>query len=129
MNENPIASSVSVSSTTQSGTGCLGQIGWLFSGFVMPLGSFTFYRQAARKSVGGAILFFLVFTLTISLLASLGIGKTLLSVGAEIKTAFEDGTIPKIVIRDGLAEVEGRQPSILVDEFDRTGSRDRKSVV
>jgi len=120
MNEEPVTSQTSTSAT---GSGCLGDLGWLSSGFIMPLGSITFYRKAAQKSVGGAILFFFLFTLTIAFIASVGIGRAFLSMGDDIRTSFEDGTIPEIVIRNGVAEVNGAQPVILIDTYANGGSR------
>ena len=40
----------------------LDELLWLAMGLVLPAGSFTFYKKAARRSAGWAILFFFLFT-------------------------------------------------------------------
>jgi hypothetical protein len=97
--------------------GCLGELVWFFSGAVLPLGSFTFYRRAAQRSVANAMAFFLLFTLAIASLSTIGIGVSMASVTGDIRQAYADGTMPEIVIRGGVAEVQGPQPIILVDEL------------
>jgi hypothetical protein len=108
---------------TPARAGCLGEVGWFLSGFVLPLGSFSYYRKASQKSAGQAVLFFLLFTITASFFASIGMGVTLQAVGNEIRQSFEDGTVPEIVIRDGVAEVDGPQPVIVADIQDGTSPR------
>lgn len=112
-----------VQGATPARKGCLGELGWLLSGFILPLGSFSYYRKAAQKSVAQAILFFFVFTITSAFLVSLGVGKTFLEVGKDIRQSFEDGAVPEIVIRNGVAEVDGPQPVILADLQDDSNSR------
>ncbi len=96
--------------------GWLGELGWLFSGAVLPMGSATFYRKAVQRSVGGAILFFLLFTLVISILSTITIGVNMFLVIAGIQQAYANGEVPQIVIRNGIAEVDGPQPFILIDD-------------
>jgi hypothetical protein len=112
---------ISPSGTRNPGFG--GEIAWLFSGFIMPLGSFSFYRTAARRNVGRAILFFVIFTLTISTISSIATAEKLNSFGSAIRKPFQNGTVPEIVIRDGIAEVNGQQPVVLVDDTDSSGQR------
>lgn len=106
-----------------AGTGCLGELGWFIGGFILPLGSFSYYRKAAAKSAGQAILFFFLFTITASFLASIGLGVTMQAAGRDIRQSFEDGTMPEIVIRNGVAEVDGPQPIILADMRDDSSQR------
>ena len=108
---------------TPAGAGCLGEIGRFLSGLILPLGSFSFFRRAAQESAGRAILFFFVLTMAASFLASIGMGVTMQAVGDDIRQSFEDGTIPEIVIRDGVAEVDAPQPLILADIQDGTTPR------
>ncbi len=110
MNELPIPQP-----QTPAGAGCLGEVGRFLSGFILPLGSFSFYRRAAQKSAGQAILFFFVFTMAASFFASIGMGITMQTVGRDIRQSYEDGTIPVITIRNGVAEVDAPQPLILAD--------------
>jgi hypothetical protein len=104
-------------------TGCLGQVGWFLSGAVLPMASLSYYRKAAQKSVGSAILFFVFFTVILSTLSTISLAVGMFSIVGEIKQSFEDGTIPEITIRNGVAEVEGKQPYIMVNEADADGNR------
>jgi hypothetical protein len=106
-----------------SSSSCAGELGWLLSGFVMPLGSFSFFRKMAQRRVGMAILFFFIFTLTVSTISSIAAAEKLNSFSSEIRKSFQDGTIPEIVIRNGTAEVNGPQPAVLLDETNTSGQR------
>lgn len=103
------------------GTGCLGEIGWFLSGAVLPFSSLAFYHKAAQKSVGSAVLFFVTFTLAISTFITLSMAVTLFSVIGPIQQAYADGEVPVITITNGVAEVDGEQPYILVDGLDANG--------
>lgn len=105
----------------ENGTGCLGQLGWFFSGAVLPIGSFSYYRKAAQKSVGSAILFFVIFTLVISTLVTINFAVNAFSAMGSIQQAFADGEIPEITISNGIAEVSGEQPFIMLDGSDTNG--------
>jgi hypothetical protein len=102
-------------SETKNSTGCLGELGWFASGSVLPLVSLTFLRKASQRRVSLAILFFFSFTLIITLLSTVGLGVSMGVVTKDIRQAFEDGTFPEIIIRDGVAEVDSPQPIILFD--------------
>ena len=103
------------------GTGCLGQLGWFFSGAVLPMGSFSYYRKAAQKSVGSAILFFVFFTLVISALFTINVAVNIFSVIGSIQQAYADGEIPEITISKGIAEASGGQPYVMIDETNAGG--------
>jgi hypothetical protein len=105
------------------GAGCLGELGWFFSGAVLPIGSFSFYRKAAQKSVGSAILFFIIFTVALSTLATISVAVNAFSVIGSIQQAYADGQVPEVTIANGIAEVSGKQPFIMVDETDTNGRR------
>ena len=100
---------------TNTRSGCFGELGWFASGSVLPLASLTFFRKASQRRVGLAILFFFSFTLIITLLSTIGLGISMGVVTEDIRQAFEDGTFPEIIIRDGVAEVDAPQPIILFD--------------
>jgi len=117
--ENPIPESQD--GKKETGTGCLGQLGWFFSGAVLPIGSFSYYRKAAQKSVGSAILFFVFFTLVISTLATINVAVGTFSVIGSIQQAYADGEIPEITISNGIAEVSGEQPFIMIDDTTANG--------
>jgi len=103
--------------------GCLGQLGWFFSGAVLPMGSLSYYRKAAQKSVGSAILFFIIFTTAISIFSTINVAVGTFSVIATIQKSYADGKIPEITISNGVAEVSGKQPFILLDGSDASGRR------
>jgi hypothetical protein len=106
-----------------AGAGCLAELGWLASGFVLPLGSLSFYRQASRRRVGTAILFFFIFTMTIALVATLGLARNLFAAGQGVRETFESGSLPEIIIQDGVAQVQGHQPMIVVNDQSSNGQR------
>jgi len=105
----------------KNGAGCLEQLGWFFSGAVLPMGSFSYYRKAAQKSVGSAILFFVFFTVVISTLSSIATAVEIFPFNESIKSAYADGEIPEITISNGIAEVSGEQPFIMLDGVDSNG--------
>ncbi len=119
MDENIIPGSQS--EKKPNAAGCLGEAGWFFSGAVLPLGSFAYYRKATQKSVGSAILFFTVFTLLISALTTINLGITMFSVIKGIRQAYAEGRVPEITIIHGQAAVDGPQPFVLLDETDSSG--------
>ena len=98
--------------------GCLAELGWLGAGFVLPCASLTFYRRAARCRVVAAVAFFALFTLLITGLQTLSVGRALLSARRDIRELFESGKFPEIVIRDGVARVNAEQPLVLLDDGD-----------
>ncbi len=102
-------------------SGCLSELGWFFSGAVLPIGSLSFYRKASRRKVGIAILFFIVFTLALSTLSTIAMGKSMAMMVGDIHSAYQTGQIPEITIRNGIAEVTGPQPYIVADEQTSSG--------
>jgi Protein of unknown function (DUF1189) len=107
----------------ESGPGWLAEAGWFFSGAVLPMGSLSYYRRAAQRSVGSAILFFIVFTLAITSLVTINIAVNTFSVIGSIQQSYADGKIPEITISHGQAEVSGPQPYIMVDDASADGQR------
>jgi len=105
----------------ENGLNYLGQLGWFLSGTVLPMGSLSYYRKAAQKRVGSAILFFVVFTVAISTLASIALALSTFSFSSSIQKAYADGTIPEISISHGIASVNGDQPAILLNDRDASG--------
>jgi len=106
-----------------NGPGCLGEAGWFLSGAVLPMGSLAFYRKAVQKSVGSSILFFVIFTLVISTLITIGTGIAMFSAIRGIQQAYANGKIPEITISQGVADVKGRQPYIILDGMASNGKR------
>lgn len=105
----------------ENGAGCLGQLGWFFSGAILPMGSLSYYRKAAQKSVGSAILFFVVFTVVISTLSAIAIAVEIFSFNESIQSAYANGEVPEINISNGIAQVNGEQPFIMIDGVDSSG--------
>jgi hypothetical protein len=101
-----------------SNGGCLGELSWIAASFVLPLASSSFYRRAARRSTGSAVLFFMSFWAIITLVTTLGLTLKLGQASSEIRRAFDTGAIPQITIHNGIATVQGKQPVILVDNND-----------
>ncbi len=99
----------------------LENVAWFFSGAVLPLGSFSFYRSAARRAVGLAVLFFVVFTIFISILTTITVAVGMGSVVSYIHEGYSSGKVPTITISNGIAEVSGPQPLVLLDEETSNG--------
>jgi len=122
MDENQVVDVIPVQRSNEA-AGCLGEAGWFASGAVLPLGSLSFYRRAGQRSVGGAILFFVAFTLLISMLVTINFGAEMFSARDGIQQAYADGDIPEITISHGVAEVSGVQPFIFLNDSDSNGER------
>jgi hypothetical protein len=89
---------------------------WLLKGFVLPCWSGDFYRQAARKRLITALLFFLLFGLVFTIIGTARTAIVFNDVKSEIENAFREGKFPTITIADGAARVDGPQPLVLLDE-------------
>src|SRR5512140_2565602 len=90
-------------------------LGWFLSGAVLPLGSLSFYRRATRRPAGGAVRFFIVFTVIISILATIKVVMSLAGMASDIHDAYARGAIPVVSIAGGVAQVDGPQPVIFVE--------------
>jgi hypothetical protein len=49
-------------------SGFMNELGWNASSFILPAASLSFYRRAAQRSTGNAVLFFVIFMGFITLL-------------------------------------------------------------
>jgi hypothetical protein len=99
-----------------SDAGIVDEIIWLGRGFFQSLYSLQFYREAARKSLVDAILFFVVFGTLVTIISTFNLSRNLRSVADDIEQAFSSGDFPEIVIQNGLAAVRARQPLILLED-------------
>jgi hypothetical protein len=88
---------------------------WL-AGLVLATFSPTYYFVAARQSVIPALAFFVLFALIITIFQTVPAAIGLSMATPEIQQVFEDENFPDITIANGIAEVEGPQPQIFVDE-------------
>jgi hypothetical protein len=89
---------------------------WFLKGFVFPCWSGSFYREATRRRLIMAILFFLLFGLLFSIYGTVSMALMFSDVRTEIVKAYQEGRIPDITIADGQATVEGPQPLVFVDD-------------
>lgn len=101
---------------------------WLGGGAVLSSFSPTFYRLAARQSLIWAVIFFVLFGTVISVLQSVSLYRMMRSVTSEIRDLYTEEQVPAVTITNGVAEVEGPEPAVLLDEqrmlivFDTTGA-------
>ncbi len=106
----------------RSSPGFLHDLAWFFSGAVLPMGSLSFYRQAARRRVGVALLFFFILTIFITLLTTLNVAVSMSTLVKDIHAAYQQGKIPSITISNGIAQVQGPQPAIFLDDVTSNGA-------
>ncbi len=83
------------------------KLNWLFKGFVYPLWSRPFYKEAAGKRLGTALVFLLIFALLQTIITTTIIAFNLSSFGREIESAYSSGEIPDIRIENGVASASG----------------------
>lgn len=102
--------------TAKQGEGCLGELTWLGMGLTLPIVNLNFYRKAAHRKVSSALLTFFVFALLVTVLTTINFSRTMNEGGQAIQKAYDDGSFPTIIIQDGVARVDGRQPLILAEE-------------
>lgn len=100
---------------TETNEGFLSRLLFFMKGFVYPCGSGRYYRIASEKKLIWAIGFFFLFAIIITSVATIQAGFALYGVGSEIKGAYERGEFPTIIIRDGIAQVDGQQPLVFED--------------
>jgi hypothetical protein len=86
----------------------LDKLTWLFKGFVYPIWNRPYYRDAANKSLGTALVFLLIFAILQSLVTTYSVAANLNQFGEEIEAAFASGEIPDITISNGIASVSGK---------------------
>jgi hypothetical protein len=89
---------------------------WLLKGFIFPCWSREFYKKASEKRVIVAVVFLFIFAIAQTSVAVIQVAIAINDVGNEIMQAYKKGTIPSIVIKDGLANVDGPQPYIFKDK-------------
>lgn len=92
---------------SQDATSFLGKIIWMLKGFVFPIWSRPYYREAAGKSMGAALVFLLVFAFFQSVFSTISVAINLNQFGREIESAYLNGEIPDITIENGRATSSG----------------------
>ncbi len=83
---------------------------WLAMGLVLPAGSFTFYKKAAKRSAGWAVLFFLLFTTVLAVISALAFNRQVDTAVTEIEKELTKMVFPAITVRNGVATAKGPQP-------------------
>lgn len=88
----------------------LDELLWLAMGLVLPAGSFTFYKKAARRSVGWAILFFFLFSTALAMTSSLAFNRQANTTVKELEGEITKMLFPAITVKNGVATATGPQP-------------------
>ncbi|MBN1580403.1 MAG: DUF1189 family protein [Anaerolineae bacterium] len=86
------------------------------AGFVLPCISPAFYFHTGRRRVAGAVGFFFLFALAITVVQILSAFRSFGTLRNEIEQAFSSGGFPEITISRGQATIHGMNP--FVREFD-----------
>lgn len=82
---------------------------------VLPICSPSFYRQAAKHSAFAALVFFILFSLVVTVLQTVRVTADFGEARQAIDDAFASGEIPEVTIEDGIATVDAPQPFVAVD--------------
>jgi hypothetical protein len=88
----------------------LDELLWLAMGFILPAGSFTFYKKAARRSAGWAFLFFVLFCSALAVISSLAFNRQVDTAVTDIEKELTKMVFPAITVRNGVATAKGPQP-------------------
>jgi len=83
---------------------------WLVMGLVLPAGSFTFYKKAAKRSAGWAVLFFVLFTSVLAIISSQAFNRQVDTAVQDIERELTKMVFPAITVRNGVATAKGPQP-------------------
>ena len=89
---------------------------WLLKGFIFPCWSREYYRKASEKKLIVAVAFLFIFAIAQTSVTAIQVAIAMNDAGYVIKQAYKKGVIPSIVIKDGLANVDGPQPYIFKDK-------------
>jgi hypothetical protein len=96
-------------------SGCSGELIWFGRGFFQPLYRLDFYRRVIRRRVLPAVVFFVVFGVLLALLSTFNVMWEMRTVNRGIQEAFDKDIFPEIVIENGVASVDARQPYVISD--------------
>jgi hypothetical protein len=86
------------------------------AGFVLSGCSPSLYYHATRRWLITAVVFFVLFGLTLSSVETWRIANDMRPFRDDVNAAFDDGKFPAITIADGEAIVHGPEPFIVVDD-------------
>ena len=87
-------------------------LAWIGAGFVLPCTGLTFYRKAISRKTVTAVLFFMLFSFCIVCLGALKFDHALNLVIQDLHVDYRSGKIPEIIIKNGVAEINGNEPSV-----------------
>ena len=88
----------------------LDELLWLAMGLVLPAGSFTFYKKAARRSAGWAILFFILFATALAVISAQAFNRQVDTAVKDIEKELTKMVFPAITVQGGVASAKGPQP-------------------
>lgn len=80
---------------------------WFLKGFVNPIWSRVYYREASRKRVITALLFLCLFAFVQTSITTIKVAWNMSKFGREIEVSYEKGDVPLIVIENGIATASG----------------------
>jgi len=86
------------------------------AGPVLPISSPSFYRNAARRPAFAALVFFVLFSLVVTVLQTVRVTADFGDARQAIDDAFASGEIPEVIVEDGVATVYAPQPYVAVDD-------------
>jgi uncharacterized membrane protein YhaH (DUF805 family) len=85
------------------------------AGPVLPICSPSFYRHAAKRPAFTALVFFVLFSLVVTVLHTVRATADFGDARQVIDEAFAGGRIPAVIVEDGIATVDAPQPYVAVD--------------
>ena len=86
------------------------------AGPVLPISSPSFYRNAARRPAFAALVFFVLFSLVVTVLQTVRVTADFGDARQAIDEAFASGDVPEVIVEDGVATVYAPQPYVAVDD-------------
>lgn len=100
---------------------------WLLKGFVYPLWNRPYYKEAASRGMGMALVFLLLFAFLQTIITTTTVATSLSGFSTEIEEAYSSGEIPDIRITNGVASTSGSGKYLIENNrqlvgIDTTGS-------
>ena len=80
---------------------------WFLKGFIYPIWSRVYYREASQKRVITALLFLCLFAFVQTSITTIKVAWNMSKFGREIEVSYEEGEMPHIVIENGIATASG----------------------
>lgn len=102
---------------------------WLAASFVLPLVSPNFYHTASRRKLRYSALFFAILMFSVSTLTILSISFNLNRTQEELIQAYDQNSIPVIIIENGITVVQGDEPVVFIDGEGALFAADTKGTI